>query len=43
MAGPESSVLDILKQIAGQFAAEYLLYPRLREQVREAFSTGNFT
>lgn len=43
MSGPESSILDILKQIAGQFAAEYLLYPRLREQVKEAFATGNFT
>ena len=43
MAGSESSVVEILMQISGQYAAEYLLYPRLREQVKEAFATGNFT
>ena len=43
MADPDQSArIAILMRISGQFAAEYLVYQGLQEEVKKAFASGNF-
>jgi hypothetical protein len=37
-----SSLPDLMMQISGQFASEYMVYRGLQEEVKKAFASGTF-
>jgi hypothetical protein len=38
----QSSLPDLIMQISGQFASEYMVHRGLQEEVKKAFASGNF-
>jgi hypothetical protein len=37
-----SSLPELMMQISGQFASEYMVYRGLQQEVKKAFASGNF-